>query len=90
VQYISNAYTVGMHILIEGGQATMLDVDFGTYPFVTSSNPSVGGKSAQALAFLPNALVTLLVWYVSYVFLLVSLQERVLAVVWILCNQQMF
>jgi len=43
VQYISNAYTVGKRILIEGGQATMLDVDFGTYPFVTSSNPSVGG-----------------------------------------------
>jgi adenylosuccinate synthase len=43
VQYISNAYTLGMHILVEGGQATMLDVDFGTYPFVTSSNPSVGG-----------------------------------------------
>jgi disulfide bond formation protein DsbB len=43
VEYISNAYTVGMHILVEGGQATMLDVDFGMYPFVTSSNPSVGG-----------------------------------------------
>jgi len=43
VQYISNTYTVGMRILIEGGQATMLDVDFGMYRFVTSSNPSVGG-----------------------------------------------
>jgi adenylosuccinate synthase len=32
-----------MHILVEGGQATMLDVEFGTYLFVTSSNPSVGG-----------------------------------------------
>ncbi|KAG0485499.1 hypothetical protein HPP92_009578 [Vanilla planifolia] len=30
-------------ILVEGGQATMLDIDFGTYPFVTSSNPSAGG-----------------------------------------------
>ena len=29
-------------VLIEGANATMLDVDFGTYPFVTSSNPSVG------------------------------------------------
>ena len=28
---------------MEGGQATMLDVDHGTYPFVTSSNPSAGG-----------------------------------------------
>ncbi|KAF9603744.1 hypothetical protein IFM89_037830, partial [Coptis chinensis] len=30
-------------ILVEGGQATMLDIDFGTYPFVTSSTPSAGG-----------------------------------------------
>jgi len=30
-------------ILLEGAQGTMLDVDFGTYPFVTSSNPSLGG-----------------------------------------------
>ena len=28
---------------MEGGQATMLDVDHGTYPFVTSSNPTAGG-----------------------------------------------
>ena len=31
------------NILVEGGQATMLDIDFGTYPFVTSSSPSAGG-----------------------------------------------
>ncbi|PKI59159.1 hypothetical protein CRG98_020424 [Punica granatum] len=30
-------------ILVEGGQATMLDIDFGTFPFVTSSSPSAGG-----------------------------------------------
>lgn len=30
-------------ILIEGAQAAMLDIDFGTYPFVTSSNPTAGG-----------------------------------------------
>ncbi|KAL7252368.1 hypothetical protein ACSBR1_007035 [Camellia fascicularis] len=30
-------------ILVEGDQATMLDIDFGTYPFVTSSSPSAGG-----------------------------------------------
>ncbi|KDD73336.1 adenylosuccinate synthetase, partial [Helicosporidium sp. ATCC 50920] len=33
----------GRRILVEGANATMLDVDFGTYPFVTSSNPSIGG-----------------------------------------------
>ncbi|XP_074309227.1 adenylosuccinate synthetase 2, chloroplastic-like [Silene latifolia] len=32
-------------VLVEGGQATMLDIDFGTYPFVTSSSPSAGGIS---------------------------------------------
>ena len=30
-------------LLFEGAQATMLDIDFGTYPFVTSSNPTAGG-----------------------------------------------
>jgi adenylosuccinate synthase len=29
-------------VLVEGANATMIDIDFGTYPFVTSSNPSVG------------------------------------------------
>ena len=32
-------------ILCEGAQATLLDIDFGSYPYVTSSNPSVGGVS---------------------------------------------
>jgi adenylosuccinate synthase len=31
------------NILLEGAQATMLDLDFGTYPYVTSSNPTAGG-----------------------------------------------
>ncbi|GGM10720.1 adenylosuccinate synthase [Dactylosporangium sucinum] len=33
----------GRTVLLEGAQATMLDMDHGTYPFVTSSNPSAGG-----------------------------------------------
>ncbi len=33
----------GQEVLIEGAQGTMLDVDFGTYPYVTSSNPIAGG-----------------------------------------------
>ncbi|CAG2116779.1 unnamed protein product, partial [Medioppia subpectinata] len=33
----------GKSVLIEGANATMLDIDFGTYPFVTSSNCTVGG-----------------------------------------------
>jgi hypothetical protein len=39
----SAAADAGRRILIEGANATMLDLDFGTYPFVTSSNPSLGG-----------------------------------------------
>lgn len=35
-------YEEGKRILVEGANATMLDIDFGTYPFVTSSNPSIG------------------------------------------------
>ncbi|GAB3946124.1 adenylosuccinate synthase [Corynebacterium tapiri] len=38
----------GKHVLMEGGQATMLDVDHGTYPFVTSSNPTAGGACVGA------------------------------------------
>lgn len=55
VDYIADAYSQGKRILIEGGQATMLDVDFGTYPFVTSSNPSVGGI-CTGLGMAPNRL----------------------------------
>ena len=40
---LNEALSAGKHILMEGGQATMLDVDHGTYPFVTSSNPTAGG-----------------------------------------------
>src|SRR5690606_35876771 len=32
-------------VLLEGSQGTLLDVDHGTYPFVTSSNPTAGGAS---------------------------------------------
>ncbi len=36
----------GRSLLLEGAQGTMLDIDFGTYPFVTSSNPTAGGACA--------------------------------------------
>jgi len=42
IQYTNQAYMDGKKILVEGANATMLDIDFGTYPYVTSSNPSVG------------------------------------------------
>lgn len=37
------AYNAGKKVLFEGAQATLLDIDFGTYPFVTSSHPIAGG-----------------------------------------------
>ena len=40
---LSDALDRGETVLLEGGQATLLDVDHGTYPFVTSSNPTAGG-----------------------------------------------
>lgn len=37
------ALASGAHVLLEGAQATFLDLDHGTYPYVTSSNPTAGG-----------------------------------------------
>jgi adenylosuccinate synthase len=38
----------GRHVMLEGAQGTLLDLDHGTYPFVTSSNPVAGGALASA------------------------------------------
>ena len=43
VELLGSALDDGKIVLLEAGQATMLDVDHGTYPFVTSSNPTSGG-----------------------------------------------
>ena len=40
---VNDALDRGGTVLFEGGQATMLDIDHGTYPYVTSSNPTAGG-----------------------------------------------
>jgi adenylosuccinate synthase len=45
---LNQALDRGQTVLFEGAQATMLDVDHGTYPFVTSSNPIAGGVGAGA------------------------------------------
>lgn len=42
---LNTALREGKDILLEGAQAALLDIDFGTYPFVTSSNPTAGGAS---------------------------------------------
>ena len=46
VKYINDAHKAGKTILVEGANATMLDINFGTYPYVTSSSPSIGGVIA--------------------------------------------
>ena len=45
---LNRALDRGEVVLLEGGQGTLLDVDHGTYPFVTSSNPTAGGASTGA------------------------------------------
>jgi len=42
---LDQALRAGKNVLLEGSQGTLLDVDHGTYPFVTSSNPTAGGAS---------------------------------------------
>ncbi|MGB1038018.1 MAG: adenylosuccinate synthase [Bacteroidia bacterium] len=50
-QFVNSEYLINQHItdgddiLAEGAQGSMLDIDFGSYPFVTSSNTTVGGVS---------------------------------------------
>jgi adenylosuccinate synthase len=43
---LGNALDAGEWVLLEGSQGTLLDVDHGTYPFVTSSSPTAGGAAA--------------------------------------------
>jgi adenylosuccinate synthase len=43
VSLLHDAVAAGHHVLLEGAQATFLDLDHGTYPYVTSSNPTAGG-----------------------------------------------
>ena len=46
VEKIANqALSANQHVLLEGAQGVLLDLDHGTYPFVTSSNPTIGGAS---------------------------------------------
>jgi len=48
VGLVHEALEAGHHVLLEGAQATFLDLDHGTYPFVTSSNPVAGGACVGA------------------------------------------
>lgn len=52
-QEMLNANKKGKNILFEGAQGVMLDVDYGTYPYVTSSNP-IGGGAATGSGYGPT------------------------------------
>ncbi len=54
-ELLQNAKREGKTILFEGAQGVMLDVDFGTYPFVTSSNP-VGGGAGTGSGYGPTVI----------------------------------
>ena len=51
--YLHNAQAIGKKILAEGAQGSLLDVDFGTYPFVTSSTTTAAG-ACTGLGIAPN------------------------------------
>jgi adenylosuccinate synthase len=53
--YLNNALKEGKRVLAEGAQGALLDVDHGTYPFVTSSNPTSGG-ACTGLGIPPTAI----------------------------------
>ena len=51
--YINNCLKEGKRVLAEGAQGTLLDIDFGSYPFVTSSNTTTAG-ACTGLGIAPN------------------------------------
>lgn len=51
--YVNKALAAGKSVLCEGAQGTMLDIDFGSYPFVTSSN-TVSAGACTGLGVAPN------------------------------------
>lgn len=52
---LNRAIKEGKNLLLEGAQAALLDIDFGTYPYVTSSNPTAGG-ACTGLGVPPTAI----------------------------------
>ena len=57
VDYLHNAIKSKKRLLVEGANATMLDIDHGTYPFVTSSSTNVGG-ACTGLGIPPDAITS--------------------------------
>ena len=62
---IQEAYRAGKRILAEGAQGTMLDIDFGTYPFVTSSTTTAAG-ACTGLGLAPNRICEVIGIFKAY------------------------
>ena len=63
--YLNNAIKAGKKILAEGAQGTLLDIDFGTYPFVTSSNTITAG-TCTGLGIAPNKIKRIIGIFKAY------------------------
>ena len=62
---VHNAVKAGEKVLLEGAQGALLDIDHGTYPFVTSSHPTIGG-ACTGLGILPNQIDVILGVFKAY------------------------
>ncbi len=63
---LHKAYKAGSSILLEGAQGALLDVDFGTYPFVTSSS-TIAGNAATGTGLPPRSIQHILGVYKAYI-----------------------
>jgi len=63
--YLNNASKNGKKILAEGAQGTLLDIDFGTYPYVTSSNTITAG-TCTGLGIAPNKIIKIVGIFKAY------------------------
>ena len=64
-QLVQDLLTQGKRVLLEGAQGTLLDIDHGSYPYVTSSSPSIGG-ACTGLGLNPQAIKGVLGVFKAY------------------------
>ena len=63
--YLNSSLMLGKKVLAEGAQGSLLDIDFGTYPFVTSSNTTVSGP-CSGLGIAPNKIKSVIGIFKAY------------------------
>ena len=63
--YLNSSLMLGKKVLAEGAQGSLLDIDFGTYPFVTSSNTTVSG-ACSGLGIAPNKIKSVIGIFKAY------------------------